>query len=149
MGNAIAVPKSMQVWCAGVWDFGMLGNSQTGSHQRLQLHATITKSNAHAGLGFHLSAYALGEGGYLLADWNPSNAVAKSYYYPTGLGTGAYAKYQGRDNWGPKVSMINGMPYLPTMESEAWAYFLTLYPGYKAPVVAPKLTEADFPKLGR
>ncbi|MDB5318083.1 MAG: hypothetical protein JWO24_3927 [Rhodospirillales bacterium] len=145
MGQIGTKPKNSTTWCAGLWDFGKLNNTQTGQQGELQLHATITMAGTAAGVGFHLSAYALGGGGYVLSDWDPANAMSRRYYEPTGLATGQFRHKAGHINRTPAT--IANMTYLATMESEAWAYFLTLYPAYKAPVVFT-VKKSDFPALG-
>lgn len=145
----IAIPSSMSAWCSGLWDFGKLGNTDTGQIFDMQLHATITKSSAVAGLGFHLSAYLLGDGGYVLSDFRPENAYAKSYYYPGALASGNCYIYAGGNNWGPLVAVITGMPAYQRLVNEGWAYFLEINPGYKVPPKPPTLTVENFPTLGR
>lgn len=144
----IAVPSSMSAWCEGLWDFGKLDNKATGNLAELQLHATITKASSVAGLGFHLSAYGLGSGGYVLNDYKPENALAKSYYYPGALKSGQCYIYVGAQNWGPNVATITGMAVYQQLVDDGWSYFLTKFPDYKKPVEAPKLTAINFPKLG-
>ncbi|MES2711479.1 MAG: hypothetical protein V4653_07840 [Pseudomonadota bacterium] len=145
LGKTGSTPKDSDTWCAGLWDFGKLNNTQTGRQGELQLHGTITKAAAIPGIGFHISAYALGSGGYVLNDWNPANAIARRYYKPTGLATGAYMNKTGAINKMPGT--IGQMAALNTMVAETWAYFLTIYPEYKAPVVF-HMRSSDFPPLG-
>ena len=145
---AVAAPQSMSAWCSGIWDFGHRLNVDTGRPGTLQVHATITNPTAAVGLGFHISVYTLGGGGYVLNSYNAANALAKSFYYPGALASGVFYVYTGGNNWGPRVQIVNAMPARVSWENEAWTYFLTLYPEYNVPAPRPVFTSlSDFPAL--
>jgi hypothetical protein len=147
MAGEVTVPKSMQKWCAGLYDYGRLGNTESGRNDEIQVHITVTKKSSYAGHGFHISAYVLGGYGYVLNDYSKSNACSKVYFYPGNTSSGTCHEYASKEQWGPNPSIIKGMPAYDSIKAQGTKFFIEKYPDYAAPKKQPKFSLADFPKL--
>lgn len=138
----VAVPDSMQGWCEGLFDYGLISNTVTGLHYGLQCHITVTKPTSHDGVGFHISVYNTAEGLIGVGSYKPETAVAKVYFFP-GM-NGAITESFTFTN----AAFIKNFPGYANIKSQAIAFFYEIYPQYAPKAPIPDVTsEVDFPSL--
>ena len=138
----VPVPDSMQAWCEGLFDYGLIANNVTGLHYGLQCHITVTKPTSHDGVGFHISVYNTAEGLIGAGSYKPETAVAKVYFFP-GMNNAI------TESWTfTNPGFIKAFPGYANIKSQAIAFFHQIYPQYapKAPIPDMK-SEVDFPSL--